>query len=142
MGKLLTKEDLLKKEELQIERIEFEGGDFVFVRGMTGHERDMFEKSMMIKNRDKKGNVTSIETVIDDFRAKLAAITLCDEDGKSLLQPSDYMVLTNNMSAKRLELIVNAAQKLNAISEEDKEEIVKNSVAGQAGDSNSDSVES
>jgi hypothetical protein len=141
MGKLLTKEDLLKKEELEVVKIDFENGDWVYVRQMTGHERDMFEKSMMVKNRDKKGNVTSVETVIDDFRAKLAAITLCDEGGKSLLQPSDYMILTNSMSAKKLEQIVNVAQKLNAISEEDKEEIVKNSVAGQAGDSSSDSAE-
>ena len=141
MGKLLSKEDLLKKEELEFQKVEFDNGDFVYVRQMTGHERDMFEKSMMVKNRDKKGNVTSIETVIDDFRAKLAAITLCDDTGKSLLQPSDFMILTNNMSAKKLEQIVNVAQKLNAITEEDKEAIVKNSVADQVGSSNSDYVE-
>ena len=45
------------------------------------------------------------------------------------------------MSAKRLEKIINVAQKLNAITEEDKEALVKNSEAVLDGNSNSDSVE-
>jgi hypothetical protein len=137
MGQLLGKAELLQKEKLQIEKVEFDNGDYVYVRQMTGHERDMFEQSMLRKNRDGKGNVTSVETIMDDFRSKLAAITLCDEEGKSLLDAIDYKVLSNSMSAKRLEKIINVSQKLNAITEEDKEEIVKNSKPEVEDNSNS-----
>jgi hypothetical protein len=137
---LLNREKLLEKEPLQTEKVTLENGDFVFVRQMTARERDSFEQSMMIKQRDKKGTIIGFETVLDDFRAKLAVITLCDEKGKQLLFPGDVTILSQNMSAKTLETIVNVAQKLNKITDEDKEEIIKNSVAGQAGSSSSDSV--
>ena len=141
MGQLLGKAELLQKEKLEIEKVEFENGDYVYVRQMTGHERDMFEQSMLKKNKDGKGNVLSVETVMDDFRSKLAAITLCDEEGKSLLSANDYAVLGNSMSAKRLEKIINASQKLNAITEEDKDAIVKNSKPEGEDNSSSVSVE-
>jgi hypothetical protein len=141
MGQLLGKAELLQKEKLEIEKVEFENGDYVYVRQMTGHERDMFEQSMLKKNKDGKGNVLSVETVMDDFRSKLAAITLCDEEGKSLLSANDYAVLGNSMSAKRLEKIINTSQKLNAITEEDKDAIVKNSKPEGEDNSNSVSVE-
>jgi hypothetical protein len=141
MGNLLSKADLLQKEKLEVVKVEFDNGDYVYVRQMTGHERDMFEQSMLRKNRDGKGTVISVETVMDDFRSKLAAITLCDEDGKSLLDAQDYKVLSNSMSAKRLEKIINVSQKLNAITEEDKEEIVKNSKPEGEDNSNFASVE-
>ena len=137
MGNLLSKADLLQKEKLEVVKVEFGNGDYVYVRQMTGHERDMFEASMLRKNKDGKGNVISVETVIDDFRSKLAAITLCDEDGKSILEPNDYKTLGNSISAKKLEQIVNVSQKLNAITEEDKDAILKNSEPGAEDNSNS-----
>jgi len=142
MGNLLGKEALLAKETLEIVKVEFENGDYVFVRQMTGHERDLFEQSLLKKNRDKKGTVISYEQATEDFRAKLAVMTLCTEDGTSVLQQGDYPILSRNMSAKRLEKIINTASKINAISEEDKEAIVKNSEVGPADNSNSDFVES
>ena len=140
-GVLLNRDALLAKEELTIEKVEFDNGDFVYVRQMTGHERDLFEQSLLKKNRDAKGIVVSYEQATEDFRAKLAVVTLCDEAGNSILEPKDYPILSRNMSAKRLETIINKAQKLNAITEEDKEAIVKNSVADQVGSSNSDFAE-
>jgi len=108
---------------------------------MTGHERDVFEQSLVKKIRDKKGVVTSYEQATEDFRAKLAVMTLCDESGAPILESKDYPLLSRNMSAKRLETIINKAQELNKISEEDKEELVKNSSAVQEDGFSSDSVE-
>jgi ABC-type ATPase involved in cell division len=141
MGNLLDRKKLLEKEKLQIEKVELENGDFVFVRQMTGRERDTFEQSLLKKNKNDKGQVVSYEQSLDDFRAKLAVVTLCDEEGKSLLLPTDYNMLSMNMSAKTLETIVNIAQKLNKITEEDKEELVKNSSAGLVDSSSSGSAE-
>jgi hypothetical protein len=137
----LNRTDLLKKEELKKEKVDLGKSEFVFVRQMTGRERDRFEQSLIKEKKDTKGNVISYDRSLEDFRAKLAVCTVCDEEGKAVFLPDDASLLSQNMSAARLEAIVNAAQKLNAISEEDKEALVKNSVPGQEDSSNSGSVE-
>lgn len=134
---LLDRTALLAKEELTIVKVEFEDGSYVFVRQMNGHERDAFEESLLKKIRDKKGAVTGFEQSMADFRAKLAVCTLCDEKGVLLLLPSDVSTLSASMSAKKLDLIVEKASGLNKISDKDKEELVKNSVAGQEDNSGS-----
>lgn len=137
---LLSRKDLLQKEKLEIEKVEFDDNDYVFVRQMTGHERDAWEQSLLIKSKDRTGKVT-YEQSTEDFRAKLAVVTVCDDQGNLLFIPGDHPTLSRNMSAKRLEKIINVAQKLNAITEEDRENLVKNSEAVPDGNSNSDSVE-
>ncbi len=128
----LDRMKLLEKEELKIEKVTLGGEDFVFVRQMTGRERDRFERSLLLEVEDRKGNIT-YKRALEDFRAKLAVNTLCDEQGNNLMKPEDFDVLSTNMSAARLERIVDKAQELNRITEEDKEEMVKNSVGGQSG---------
>jgi len=140
MGKLLDKQALLQKEELEVVKVDLGKDEFVFVRQMTGHERDQFEQSLRREVKDNKGTVTGYETALNDFRAKLAVVTMCDDKGVLLLEPRDYMLLSKSMSALRLEKIVNEAQKLNAISEEDKDVLVKNLKADQEDNSNSGSA--
>lgn len=136
---ILDREAMLAKEVLQIERVDLGKGAFVFVRQMTGRERDRFEQSLMMEVKGTRGEVT-YERSLEDFRAKLAVNTVCDEGGKNILRPDDYQRLSQNMSAARLERIVNAAQELNKISEQDKENLVKNLGDGPADASTSDSV--
>jgi hypothetical protein len=137
----LDRKKLLEKEKLEIIKVDLGKDEFVYVRQMTGRERDVFEQSLLKKNKDSKGNTIGYEQATEDFRAKLAVVTVCDEEGKPILQPGDYAILSQNMSAKRLEMIINVAQKLNAISEEDKEGLVKNLGAVQDGNSSSASAE-
>lgn len=139
--KLLNRESLLAKEVLQIEKVELSKDEYIYVRGMTGHERDHFEQSLLKRIKDAKGKIT-FEQSLDDFRAKLVVNTICDEQGNLILKPGDYPTLSMNMSAAKLEKIVNKSQELNAITEEDKEELLKNSEADQVGNSTLDSVES
>jgi tartrate dehydratase alpha subunit/fumarate hydratase class I-like protein len=136
----LTRETLLQKEKLEIVKVALGGDDFVYVRQMTGHERDMWEQSMLKREKDDKGRV-SFEQILDNFRAKLAVLTVCDDKGELLFKPEDANTLSRNISAKRLEKIVNVAQELNSISETDKENIIKNSAAVQGDGSSSNSVE-
>jgi hypothetical protein len=138
---LLDRNALLKKEVLKVEKVELGSDEFVYVRQMTGRERDRFEQSLVREVKDIKGNVKSYERTLDDFRAKLAVVTICDVSGVLLLKPDDYPILSQNMSAKKLETIVNKAQELNKITEEDKEMLVKNSSAGLEDNSSSGSVE-
>lgn len=142
---LLDREKLLEKEELQIERVDLDKGDFVFVRQMTGRERDIFEASITTRELDDE-DVDDVKPnyrlALEDFRAKLAVCTVCDEEGNLILQPDDYETLSTHMSAARLECIINKAQELNKISEKDKKALVKNSEGVPSDASTSDSVES
>ena len=137
----LTREDLLKKDKLEIKKVDLGNDEFVYVTQMTGRQRDNFEQSLLKKIRDKKGTITSYEQNTEDFRAKLAVVTVCDETGKLLFEPTDYALLSQQIGIVKLEKIVEAAQKLNAISEEDKEDLVKNSEPDPVDNSNSGSVE-
>lgn len=122
----MTKEELLAKDELEISKVEFSNEKCVYVRQMTGHERDLFEALVLEKKIDEKGNVT-YERTLNDFRAKLAVCTLCDEKGNLLLTKDEVSTLSNNMKASKLMKIVEAAQLLNRITEEDREKLIKNS---------------
>lgn len=138
---MLTREELLKKEKLKTVKVKFDEKDFVFVRQMTGREREQFE-NLLVRKITKGGKVVDYQQAMGDFRAKLAVNTLCDRTGKNLMRPEDYATLSQNMSAYRLTKIADAAGKLNGISEEDKEELVKNSDSVQDDASNSDSAKS
>ncbi len=135
---LLDRKALLAKEKLEVVKVDLGNGDYVFVRQMTGRERDRFEQSLIKENKNAEGGY---EKTLEDFRAKLAVCTVSDEDGNLILQPGDFGILSQNMSAAKLEKIINTAQRINKISEDDKENLVKNSEAVQDGNSTSDSVE-
>jgi len=99
--------------------------DYVFVRQMTGHEKSIWELSQVEKSG--QGKKVQYDVTLDDYRAKLAVVCVCDEKGELLFRPNDYKQFAMNISAAKLEKIVDVAQRLNAITEEDREEIVKNS---------------
>jgi hypothetical protein len=107
--------DDLKKVEVPIP----EWGGSVFVRMITGAERDGFEASLIdIKGKSKKANLAN-------YRAKFASLVVCDEKGQRLFSDEDAEKLGKKCAAA-LDRIMDVAQKLNHISEEDVEELVKN----------------
>ena len=136
---LLDRKKLLQKELLKTQKVDLGENDFVYVRQMTGRERDQFERSLLKEVKDSKGKL-DYERSIEDFRAKLAVNTVCDENGNLLLQPNDFPLLSQSMSAFRLEKIVNIAQEINKITEDDKEGLIKNSDADLKDGSSSDSA--
>jgi len=137
---LLSRDQLLKKEQLQRVQVLLGDDSFVFVRQLSGKERDEFERSL-IREVIKDGEIVA-ETNVENFKAKLAVFVLCDEQGESILLPTDYEAFSRSISAAKLEMIINLAQELNRISDKDKAEMVKNFEAVQSGNSISDSVES
>jgi hypothetical protein len=137
----LTREQLLKKQELKIEKVKLSTGD-VYVRQMNGREKNRFELTLghwedyKEDGKDKNRYVRSLE----DFRAKLAVHTVCDKNGVLLLTKEDIDTLSENMSGADLERIADAAQGLNAITELDRERMVKNSGGAPAAASSSTSA--
>lgn len=142
---LLTAEQLLTRDELVKEKVVlgttilepavFEGEellkeavveeDYVYVRQMTAHEKNVWEMSQLQKTGE--GKKASYDVVLDDYRAKLAVVCVCDESGNLLFKPNQYALLSKNIGAAKLEKIVDVAQRLNAVTEEDRELMVKNS---------------
>lgn len=132
----LTREKLLERHKFKIEKVELGDGDFIYVRQMSGHEKDRFEQTLLLEVKQADGSIT-YDRAMDDFRAKLASCTVCDEDGVLLLSPDDAAVLSRNITAARLEVIINVAQELNKITQSEKEKMVKNSDADRNGNSTS-----
>ena len=141
METILNREALLKKEKPEVVKVVLGKDEYVYVRQMTGREKDNFEQSLRKEIKNNKGVIEGYEVALNDFRAKLAVVTLCNAEGVLLLKPEDYTLLSMNMLAATLEKIVTAAQKLNAITEEDKETLVLNSKADPEDNSNSVSAD-
>lgn len=131
---LLDRNALLKKAALKIEKVDLGNDEFVYIRQMTAKEKGLFEASVYDISISEDGKVTT-KLVREDYRAKLVVNVICDEAGNSLLKPTDAETLAANMSASRMEIIAEAAQKMNQITNEEVTEKAKNSVAGGNGDS-------
>jgi hypothetical protein len=128
---LMTKEMLLTKQPLTIEKVDLGNGDFVYVREMNGYERDHFEASLFIKEKDAKGKERLVRTM-ENLRSKMVISTMCDENGNLILSHSDMDTFSTTVRASILDKIASKAQELNGITEEDAEKMVKNSNAAQS----------
>ena len=130
---ILNREQILEVKDLKIELApvsEYWGGD-VYVRGLTGRGRDKFESSI-VEIRGKKSR-----TDLTNIRAKLAAATICDEDGNLLFSEKDAGAL-GEKSAAALQIVFVVAQRLSGLSDQDVEELTEALEANPLEDSASD----
>lgn len=115
----LDRSQLLKPRPLAREKVTVtEWGGDVWVRAMTGTERDEFEQEYMAAKK-------AAEDYIPNLRARLLVRTICDEQGKSLLTPNDIDAL-GEQSADVVARLYNVASRLNGLSKGDREELEKN----------------
>lgn len=115
--KPLSRDDILGAKDIVIEEVEVPGwGGSVYVKGMTGFERDRFE-SAILQQRGKSQGVNMI-----NIRAKLVAASVCEEDGKLLFSQKDITEL-GKKSAASLQIVFDLASRLSGITEEDVEEL-------------------
>ncbi len=128
--KKLSREDILNCDDIKTEDVDVEEwGGFVTVRVVTGAERDAFDASI-VKGEGKKQKIST-----DNIRARFAALTVIDkETGKRIFSDTDIGALGKKSSAA-LTRVWNVAQKLNYMTEEDIEELKKNSEAEDSDDS-------
>lgn len=131
MSGLLNKHALLAaaKAPLPIERVELpEIQGHVFVRGMSGTERDGWEKSLIVG----RGKRRAVDTT--NVRARLAVATVCDASGVRLFSDSDADPL-GGLPAAVLNRIFEVAQRLSGVSDEDVDELGKSSAPEGGSDS-------
>ena len=125
----LTRKQILEAKDLIKQKVEVpEWGGEVYVRMMTGSERDSFERGII--NEDRTANLSNI-------RAKLCALTIVDESGNRIFTDEDVKEI-GEKSALVLDRIFQVAQNLNGISPADVEDLAKNSEETQSEDSISD----
>lgn len=109
---LLGRDQILAAQDLPTVDVEVpEWGGTVRVRMMTGGERDAFEAGTITRHGRK------IEQNLVNIRARLVALCVVDEKGQRLFSEADAVAL-GQKSAAALNRVFNAAQQLNALTEE------------------------
>lgn len=124
--------DDLKREEVQVP----EWGGSVFVRVMSGAERDWLDASSL----NDQGEAKSVHDRLANYRGRLVVLTTCNEDGSSLFMLPDAEAL-GKKSAAALDRIVEVAQRINRMTDADVDALTKNSATVLSDDSGSSSRE-
>lgn len=133
MSAFLSKDALTAAAgKLPVERVDLpEIGGHVYVRGMSGVERDAWERSLVVgKGRRRDYN-------LDNVRARLAARCICDETGVRQFADDDADTL-GKIRVDCLNRIFEVAQRLSGVSDQDVDELGKGSEleAGSGSSSN------
>ncbi len=115
MPKTFGRDDILQAKDLRIMHVKAWGG-LVCVRGLTGAERDKYEAGIL----KMRGNQQTYD--LQNARAKLCAMAICDESGKRLFTDEEFTLLAEKNAAE-LQKIFAAAQKLSGITEDDVAEL-------------------
>lgn len=125
---VLTKNAILSQSDREIELVEVpEWGGVVFVRSLSGEERDQFEASIIERNgRDVRTNLRNL-------RARLVVLAACDESGNPIFSPGDADAL-GAKSAAALDRIFSVAQRLSGLRENDVQELAENFAAPRGDD--------
>jgi hypothetical protein len=116
----LTAEAILGQEDLPKQRVivpEWKG--CVWVRSITGEERDAFEVGMVEQRGPDR--VTNMRNV----RARLVALCACDAEGKRIFTDQQAEAL-GRKNARALERLFVVARRLNGILTADVAELVGN----------------
>ena len=115
---VLTKDQILAAEDLGKELVSVpEWGGHVYVKVMSGAERDAWEASIV--------GTTGSQRNLQNIRARLVALTACDGGGLRLFSDADVGEL-GKKSSKALDRVFAVAQKLNALTEDDIKELEGN----------------
>lgn len=117
----LTRDQILQAaRNAKIERDELtvpELGGKIFVRGMSGTERDEFEEGLRIRKGKRAG-----QNDLRNFRAKLAVKVIVTEEGQRILNDDDAAIF-GKMPAGVLDRIISRCQELSGTAEEEVEDL-------------------
>ncbi len=119
---LLKKSEILTSQDIPSEIIEVpEWGGQVYVTGLSGTERDYFEK--MVTQMRRPG-VVNYDT--SNIRAKLCSLGIKDQDTGKRMFDDDEIDALGKKSRSALDRVAAAIQRLSAISQEDVDKLAKN----------------
>lgn len=94
---IATREAILAIDDRKVELVQVpEWGMAVWVRSLTGLERDQYEGGSVSYKRGAKGSVEVDKVVTDNMRARLCAMAMVasdEPDALNLFTPADVLVL-------------------------------------------------
>lgn len=115
MKKILSKVDILSANDMAREEVYVpEWGGSVYVRRLTGDERDVFEFKMLGENKTGKG-----------LRAAYVGLALVDETGKRLFSDEELPMLGTKF-AGALDRVFEKVSEINKITADDIKKLEKN----------------
>lgn len=118
----LTKEQIVETQDLKTETVNVpEWGGDVILTTMSGKRRDEWEN--LVQSRQVNGKVKDIRGI----KNTLLALTMVDEYGVQLFEGDDGIDELAQKSGAVIDRLFEKAQRLNALSDEDVEELRKNS---------------
>jgi hypothetical protein len=134
MGVYLSRDEILKADDLKVVDVDVpEWGGVVRVRALSGVERDQYEVSIIERAADG--------SYVDNFvnrRAKLAALSIIDENGARMFSADDVVAL-GNKSTSALSTVLAAINELSGIGNDADEDAEGNSEAAPSSEPGSPS---
>ena len=113
------RDSILSAQDTELRGPFKEWGIDVWIRNMSGAERDAFEGSI-VSTRKKKREIDT-----NNFRAKFLVRTIADEKGQRVFADEDADAL-GQKDSKTITRLFDIAQEVNGLSPEDVEELEKN----------------
>lgn len=136
---MMTLDDFAKavKKPRQVKKVELEGGKHLWVRELTGLERDGLESIIFDEQRKAKkaGRKPRFR-----FRSTLVVWCASDEAGRMIYEGDDQELIRaaiklGDSGSTFLDPIFGAAQEINGITQEELDELEGNSETGPSGSS-------
>ena len=118
--KELKRREILTNKDFKLEPVDVpEWGGRVYVRSMTGEDRDAFEDKVL-EVRDPK---TGIPKSLKGLKTLLVTLTVCDKDGKRLFAAEGDAKKLAQKSADAIERIFKVAERLSGVTDEAVQEL-------------------
>lgn len=137
----LSKDDILKPRPWPVERVEtpeWGEGSFVYIRLLTGAERDWYEQGRY-KVREV-GRERKVDFDLSNDTARICCVAMSDADGKRLFGDQDAEAV-GRLEGPALGRVGEAAKRLNKLDVQALEDAKKNSEPTPNGESSSSSPE-
>jgi hypothetical protein len=127
----LTRDQIMAAQDIETVEVDVPSwGGSVLVRGMTAAERGKYMAAMM----EQRGKHQIVR--VQEAQVRLCAMCMVDAEGKRLFGDGDVPALASKAAAA-LQPVYEAAARLSGLTDEDVEELTKNSDS-QSDDSLSD----
>ena len=131
---LLNFDDIVDSQDKEYQDVDVpEWGGTVRIATMSGEDRDRWELSMMqADDSSERGFKLNFDAY---SRVRLVAMCLVDDNFNRIFVTKEQIEKLSQKSGKVMDLLYDVAQRVNGITESDIDDLEKNSVSAQNGDS-------
>ena len=131
---LLNFDDIVASQDKEYQDVDVpEWGGTVRIATMSGEDRDRWELSMMqADDSSERGFKLNFDAY---SRVRLVAMCLVDDNFNRIFVTKEQIEKLSQKSGKVMDLLYDVAQRVNGITDEDIDDLEKNSKSAQNGDS-------